>query len=261
MNVIISKIASVSLHRSMSGSQRTCWVSNESLSSDRWNVLFLRGRLWRALPVWGRKYWNINIRFYISFSLLKELKRRAQKAVDALNNDQHKHICLWKWRESPPGSSLPSPPAGDQSDLKSHDTVISVTSDWKLWEKFTHPPCVSVLDEGVFVGLTATRAGLSCCVFACVEVVEPQAVNSWHKAGWSRNSRSRHVLILPSECCHVSTSGVKRAEPVNRSLSFLFSAEWVPPSGVCSCCSPVSCAVCSEKLFCNLPPFMCILKC
>lgn len=59
MNAIISKIASVSFHRSMSGSQRTCWVSNESLSSHRWNVLFLRGRLWRALPVWGRKYWNI----------------------------------------------------------------------------------------------------------------------------------------------------------------------------------------------------------
>lgn len=77
-----------------------------------------------ALPVWGRKYWNINIRFYISFSLLKELKRRAQKAVDALNNDQHKHICLWKWRESPRGSSLPSPPAGDQSDQFLHETEI-----------------------------------------------------------------------------------------------------------------------------------------
>lgn len=80
MNVIISKIASVSLHRSMSGSQRTCWVSNESLSSDRWNVLFLRGRLWRALPVWGRKYWNINIRFLYLFQSFERAEETSTES-------------------------------------------------------------------------------------------------------------------------------------------------------------------------------------
>lgn len=170
-----------------------------------------------ALPVWGRKSWNINIRFYISFSLLKELKRRAQKAVGCFKQrPAQTHLFMKMTRISSwilaavPARWRPVRPVPAWDWNPTTPPSVWLQTENCLWEKFTHPLCVSVLDEGVFVGLIATRAGLSCCVFACVEVLQPQAVNNWHKAGWSRNSRSRHVLIL--NVAHVSTSGVKCAE-------------------------------------------------